>query len=194
MRLSVLILLFFLLTFMGILGFAPIHLHERINDKALHFSTFCILSVCLYFLWNLSFKRNLILTCGILFFLTIGSEFIQGLLPVMYCYQHGIIWLGTDLSSSFFSTDHLTGTIFWPIYLVVLLVFYLPLSATMVGKEEKNRSGVVAGNEWQWTSRLWWKKGLNVAACKAMTMASITRWHQQLPLDLWNDHNHLVYW
>ncbi|CAO3593760.1 unnamed protein product [Absidia cylindrospora] len=51
------------------------------NDKVLHFSTFCILSVCLYFLWNLSFKRNLILTCGILFFLTIGSEFIQGLLP-----------------------------------------------------------------------------------------------------------------
>ncbi|ORZ23314.1 hypothetical protein BCR42DRAFT_404469 [Absidia repens] len=81
MRLRVLILLFFLLILMGILGFAPIHLHERINDKALHFSTFCILTVCLYFLWNLSFKRNLILTCGVLFFLTIGSEFVQGLLP-----------------------------------------------------------------------------------------------------------------
>ncbi|KAI8330451.1 hypothetical protein BC941DRAFT_475563 [Chlamydoabsidia padenii] len=66
---------------MGILGFAPIHLHERINDKVLHFGTFCILSICLYYLWNLTFKRNLILTGSILFFLTIGSEFIQGLLP-----------------------------------------------------------------------------------------------------------------
>ncbi|KAI8084847.1 uncharacterized protein BX664DRAFT_316372 [Halteromyces radiatus] len=66
---------------MGILGFAPIHLHERINDKVLHFGTFCILSVFLYYLWNLSFRRNLILTTIILFALTIGSEFIQGLLP-----------------------------------------------------------------------------------------------------------------
>ncbi|SAM06457.1 hypothetical protein [Absidia glauca] len=66
---------------MGILGFAPIHLHERINDKTLHFGTFCILSICLYYLWNLSFRRNLVLAGGILFILTIGSEFLQGLLP-----------------------------------------------------------------------------------------------------------------
>ncbi|CAO3644312.1 unnamed protein product [Cunninghamella echinulata] len=37
---------------MGILGFAPISVHEYINYKLLHFSTFCF-----------------------------GSEFIQGLLP-----------------------------------------------------------------------------------------------------------------
>ncbi|ORE11395.1 hypothetical protein BCV72DRAFT_105615 [Rhizopus microsporus var. microsporus] len=64
---------------MGVLGFAPIELN--INDKLLHFSLFCILSIFLYFIWNLSLKRNLIL--GTTSFLTcaIGSEFIQGLLP-----------------------------------------------------------------------------------------------------------------
>jgi RsiW-degrading membrane proteinase PrsW (M82 family) len=67
---------------MGILGFAPIHLHEQINDKILHFSIFFILAVFLYFLWNLSVKRNLILATSILFLLAVGSEFIQGLLPV----------------------------------------------------------------------------------------------------------------
>lgn len=66
---------------MGILGFAPIHLHEQINDKMLHFSIFFILACFLYFLWNLSVKRNLILATSSLLFLAIGSEFIQGLLP-----------------------------------------------------------------------------------------------------------------
>ncbi|KAI8645144.1 hypothetical protein BD408DRAFT_429938 [Parasitella parasitica] len=66
---------------MGILGFAPIHLHEQINDKALHFSIFFIVAVFLYFLWNLSVKRNLILATIILVVLAVGSEFIQGLLP-----------------------------------------------------------------------------------------------------------------
>lgn len=67
---------------MGILGFAPIHLHEQVNDKILHFAIFFILACFLYFLWNLSVKRNLILATCILLILAIGSEFIQGLLPV----------------------------------------------------------------------------------------------------------------
>lgn len=67
---------------MGVLGFAPIHLHEQVNDKILHFSIFFILAVFLYFLWNLSVKRNLILATSILLVLAVGSEFIQGLLPV----------------------------------------------------------------------------------------------------------------
>jgi hypothetical protein len=82
MRLKVLFGLFFLLLVMGVLGFAPIHLHEQINDKALHFTIFFILGVFLYFLWNLSVKRNLMLATGLLLIMAIGSEFIQGLLPV----------------------------------------------------------------------------------------------------------------
>lgn len=82
MRFRVLVALFLFLILMGILGFAPIHLHEQINDKILHFSIFFILAVFLYFLWNLSVKRNLILATSILLLLAIGSEFIQGLLPV----------------------------------------------------------------------------------------------------------------
>ncbi|RCI03866.1 hypothetical protein CU098_005760 [Rhizopus stolonifer] len=66
---------------MGILGFAPIHLSEQVNDKILHFFIFFILAVFLYFLWNLSVKRNLILATSSLLVLAIGSEFIQGLLP-----------------------------------------------------------------------------------------------------------------
>lgn len=86
MRPRVLIALFLFLILMGILGFAPIHLHEQINDKMLHFSIFFILACFLYFLWNLSVKRNLILATSSLLFLAIGSEFIQGLLPVSFLY------------------------------------------------------------------------------------------------------------
>lgn len=82
MRFRVLVALFLFLILMGILGFAPIHLHEQINDKILHFSIFFILAVFLYFLWNLSVKRNLVLATSILLLLAVGSEFIQGLLPV----------------------------------------------------------------------------------------------------------------
>ncbi|CAO0789427.1 unnamed protein product [Mucor circinelloides] len=81
MRFRVLVALFLFLVLMGILGFAPIHLHEQFNDKVLHFSIFFILAVFLYFLWNLSVKRNLILATSILLVLAVGSEFIQGLLP-----------------------------------------------------------------------------------------------------------------
>ncbi|KAI9301056.1 hypothetical protein BJ944DRAFT_208274 [Cunninghamella echinulata] len=81
MRVGVLIVLFFLLCIMGILGFAPISVHEYINDKLLHFSTFCILGICLYYLWNLSYRRNFILASVILFAISFGSEFVQGLLP-----------------------------------------------------------------------------------------------------------------
>ncbi|KAI8070477.1 hypothetical protein BC940DRAFT_296212 [Gongronella butleri] len=81
MRLQVLVVIFFLLILMGVLGFAPIHMHENVNDKVLHFMTFCILSICIYYLWNLSFQRNLALTGGVLLVMAIGSEFIQGLLP-----------------------------------------------------------------------------------------------------------------
>jgi len=82
MRFRVLVALFLFLVLMGILGFAPIHLHEQFNDKVLHFSIFFVLAVFLYFLWNLSVKRNLILATSILLVLAVGSEFIQGLLPV----------------------------------------------------------------------------------------------------------------
>ncbi|KAI8048779.1 uncharacterized protein B0P05DRAFT_339067 [Gilbertella persicaria] len=81
MRFQVLIALSLFLILMGILGFAPIHLSEQVNDKILHFFIFFILAVFLYFLWNLSVKRNLILATSSLLVLAIGSEFIQGLLP-----------------------------------------------------------------------------------------------------------------
>ncbi|KAI8140822.1 hypothetical protein BJV82DRAFT_191800 [Fennellomyces sp. T-0311] len=81
MRLRILIVLFFLLLLLGILGFAPINLHDKINDKVLHFSAFLILGVCLYFLWNLSYKRNLLLASVVLFSMAVFSECIQGLLP-----------------------------------------------------------------------------------------------------------------
>ncbi|KAI8355077.1 hypothetical protein EDC96DRAFT_546188 [Choanephora cucurbitarum] len=81
MRLSVLIALFFFLLFMGILGFAPVHLSEHINDKVLHFFVFFILSMLLYFLWDLSIKLNTILASSILIIIATGSELIQGLLP-----------------------------------------------------------------------------------------------------------------
>ncbi|ORY99059.1 hypothetical protein BCR43DRAFT_488658 [Syncephalastrum racemosum] len=81
MRLRILVALFFLLIVFGVLGFAPVHLHEAVNDKALHFGAFFVLAVCLYFLWNLSYKRNLVLASVILFSIAVLSEFIQGLLP-----------------------------------------------------------------------------------------------------------------
>ncbi|KAG2228844.1 hypothetical protein INT48_000965 [Thamnidium elegans] len=67
---------------MGVLGFAPIKLDQQVNDKLLHFGIFFVLACFLYFLWNLNVKRNLILATSMLLILAIGSEFIQGLLPV----------------------------------------------------------------------------------------------------------------
>ncbi|KAI7901243.1 VanZ like family-domain-containing protein [Cokeromyces recurvatus] len=82
MRFKILILLFFYFIIMGILGFAPIHLHEQFDDKLLHFFIFFNLGILLYFLWNLaSVKRNLILATILLSVTAIGSECIQGLLP-----------------------------------------------------------------------------------------------------------------
>ncbi|KAI8367510.1 uncharacterized protein BYT42DRAFT_617936 [Radiomyces spectabilis] len=66
---------------MAILGFTPINLEHRINDKVLHFTSFLILGTCLYFLWNLSYKRNLTLASLILITMSIGSECIQSFLP-----------------------------------------------------------------------------------------------------------------
>ncbi|KAG0167261.1 hypothetical protein DFQ28_000631 [Apophysomyces sp. BC1034] len=66
---------------MAILGFAPIQLGHRVNDKVLHFSAFFLLGSCLYFLWNLSYKRNLLLASIILFVTAFGSEYLQKLLP-----------------------------------------------------------------------------------------------------------------
>jgi RsiW-degrading membrane proteinase PrsW (M82 family) len=82
MRLRVLIALFIFLILMGILGFAPIHFHEQIDDKVLHFSVFFVFAIFLYFLWDLSVKRNLLLATSIFLIVAVGSEFIQGLLPV----------------------------------------------------------------------------------------------------------------
>lgn len=82
MRIKVLIALFIFLILMGILGFAPIHIHEQIDDKILHFSVFFVFAIFLYFLWDLSVKRNLMLATGIFLIVAVGSEFIQGLLPV----------------------------------------------------------------------------------------------------------------
>ncbi|KAG2226209.1 hypothetical protein INT45_003354 [Circinella minor] len=81
MRLRILLILFFLLLLLGILGFAPIDLHDKISDKVLHFSAFTILAICLYFLWDLSYKRNLALSAIVLYSIAIMSECIQGLLP-----------------------------------------------------------------------------------------------------------------
>ncbi|KAI9476251.1 MAG: hypothetical protein EXX96DRAFT_610077 [Benjaminiella poitrasii] len=82
MRFKVLILLFVYFIIMGVLGFAPIHLQEQLDDKLLHFFIFFNLGVMLYFLWNLaSVKRNLALATAMLSIVAIGSEFIQGLLP-----------------------------------------------------------------------------------------------------------------
>ncbi|KAI9497545.1 hypothetical protein BDB00DRAFT_784865 [Zychaea mexicana] len=81
MRLRMLLVLFFLLVLLGILGFAPIDLQGKINDKVLHYFAFTILAICLYFLWDLSYKRNLILAGIVLYSFAIISECVQGLLP-----------------------------------------------------------------------------------------------------------------
>ncbi|KAL0076890.1 hypothetical protein J3Q64DRAFT_1306779 [Phycomyces blakesleeanus] len=81
MRFKVLIVLFVLLILMGVLGFAPINLEGRINDKVLHFCSFFLLGACLYYLWNLSYRRNVLFASIILFFAAVLSEFVQGLLP-----------------------------------------------------------------------------------------------------------------
>ncbi|KAI9318372.1 hypothetical protein BX666DRAFT_1876605 [Dichotomocladium elegans] len=81
MRLRILIILFILLFALAILGFAPVHLHEQFNDKILHFVAFFLLGLCLYFIWGLSYQRNLVFASIILFSMAVMSECIQGLLP-----------------------------------------------------------------------------------------------------------------
>lgn len=88
MRLGILISLFIVMILMAVLGFTPINLNNRVNDKALHFTAFLIFSACLYFLWNLSYRRNLTLTATISLSAAVVSEFIQGLLPVLYLGMH----------------------------------------------------------------------------------------------------------
>ncbi|KAI8975425.1 hypothetical protein BDF20DRAFT_605963 [Mycotypha africana] len=81
MRLKILVALFLFFIVLGVLGFTPIQLYN-VNDKILHFVMFFILATFLYFLWNLSIKRNILLATGVFLILAIGSEFLQGLLPV----------------------------------------------------------------------------------------------------------------
>ncbi|KAI9027246.1 hypothetical protein CLU79DRAFT_833170 [Phycomyces nitens] len=66
---------------MGVLGFAPINLEEKINDKVLHFFSFFLLGSCLYYVWNLSYRRNVLFAAIILLFAAVISECVQGLLP-----------------------------------------------------------------------------------------------------------------
>ncbi|KAI7864772.1 hypothetical protein BDF14DRAFT_1831926 [Spinellus fusiger] len=81
MRLKVLIVLAILLVVMGLLGFLPLSLELYVNDKVLHFVCFCLFGMCLYFVWNLSYKRNVLLASVFLFSAAVGSECVQGLLP-----------------------------------------------------------------------------------------------------------------
>lgn len=83
MRLRILIVLVILLVLMAILGFAPISL-DHINDKVLHSTCFGIFSFTIYWVWNLDYKKNLGLSAAAMVIMSIGSEFIQGLLPVKF--------------------------------------------------------------------------------------------------------------
>ncbi|KAI9844903.1 MAG: hypothetical protein M1837_005189 [Sclerophora amabilis] len=63
------------------LGFARIQF-DVVNDKALHFITFFILTICFYWVVDTSRRRNLnftLIVCTLI--LGFGSEIIQGLLP-----------------------------------------------------------------------------------------------------------------
>lgn len=152
-----LVVIFFLLILMGVLGFAPIHMHENVNDKVLHFMTFCILSICLYYLWNLSFQRNLALTGGVLLVMAIGSEFIQGLLPVRHPLRamalggNGVA-MGRVLivNLSIFSIAPLTCGTLSRIYRAEAPDWPLPLVLITRGRLAKstNAGGVVHASPW----------------------------------------------
>lgn len=81
MRLRILLVLVILLVLMGILGFAPISL-EHINDKVLHSTCFGIFAFTIYWVWNLSYKKNLGLSAAAMLIMSFVSELLQGLLPV----------------------------------------------------------------------------------------------------------------
>lgn len=80
MRLKIFILLTLLLFTLGILGFAPVHV--PINDKLLHTLAFATTALVLYHLWDLGLARNLLLTTTVMLLLSVGSEVVQGFLPV----------------------------------------------------------------------------------------------------------------
>ncbi|OBT69095.1 hypothetical protein VE03_01394 [Pseudogymnoascus sp. 23342-1-I1] len=64
------------------LGLSSLQLALHINDKALHFLTFFLLTLCFYWILDTSRRRTLNLTLSICTaFLGIGSEFLQALLP-----------------------------------------------------------------------------------------------------------------
>lgn len=81
LRLRILLVLVILLVLMAILGFAPISL-DHVNDKLLHASCFAIFAFTIYWVWNLSYKKNLGLSVVVMSIMSFGSELLQGLLPV----------------------------------------------------------------------------------------------------------------
>lgn len=81
LRKRILAVLVVMLVLMAILGFAPISL-EHINDKVLHASCFGIFAFTVYWVWHLNYQRNVGLSTATMFIMSLGSEFIQGLLPV----------------------------------------------------------------------------------------------------------------
>jgi hypothetical protein len=81
MRLRILVVLVIMLVLMAILGFAPISL-EHLNDKVLHASCFGIFAFTVYWVWHLNYQRNVGLSIAAMFIMSVGSEFIQGQLPV----------------------------------------------------------------------------------------------------------------
>ncbi|OBT75739.1 hypothetical protein VF21_05959 [Pseudogymnoascus sp. 05NY08] len=64
------------------LGLSSLQLALHINDKAVHFLTFFLLTLCFYWILDTSRRRTLNLTISICTaLLGIGSEFLQALLP-----------------------------------------------------------------------------------------------------------------
>ena len=100
MRLRILLILVILLVFMSILGFAPISL-EHINDKVLHASCFGIFAFTLYWVWNLSYKKNVLLSMAAMLVMSIGSESLQGFLPVISPCHIAVIGRKTHRQSDF---------------------------------------------------------------------------------------------
>lgn len=71
-----------LLVLAGYAGLSSLQLNGVINDKALHFLTFFLLTICFYWVLDSSRNRNLkftLVVCTAI--LGVGSEFVQGLIP-----------------------------------------------------------------------------------------------------------------
>lgn len=111
MRIPVIIGLCLFLIVMGILGFTPIQL--RVNDKILHFTVFFVLSIFLYFLWNMSIRRNLILATTSFLVFAVGSELIQGTLPVtkIMRYIYNIKWVSVYKKYRSFDTHDILANL-----------------------------------------------------------------------------------